>query len=781
MAKKSKLKKTLKITTWIILIILLLVVPVASFLAKYLIQKYDVEYTGREITLDWSYVNPFTGYVHLDDLVIFEEKSDQPFISMDGLSANMAMLKLFSKTYEIEYIELAKPYVNVIEKKENFNFTDLIKTFTRDSTKTKPEKEVRFSMLNIDIVDGDFHYDERPTPVNYSVEKVNIYSEGYRYNVDTMHYQYSFSSGVGSGELAGDFNMNFDNKDFRLDVKIDSFDLYVVNQYIKDLTNYGVLAATLDADIKSSGNFNSVDSTTTAGNVTVSDFHFGKNKREDFASFEKLAVDIIELSPKKFIYHFDSILLKKPFIRYEKYDTLDNFQTMFGKGGKNVADANANPYKFNLVIATSEFIQKLSKNLLNSHYKVDRLAISEGDLQFSDFSQGEKFHIASHPFYLMADSLDQKRERVKVKVKSSIQPHGEFWVALSMNPQDSSYFDLDYRFHTIPLSMFNPYMKQYTSFPLDRGSLEFTGNWHVRAGDINSSNHLIIIDPRTSKRVRNKDTQWIPVPLAMAVLKERGNVIDYEVPITGNIHDPNFNFWDVILDLIKNIFIKPATIPYAMEVNSVERKLEKSLSMQWGMQEHKLTSTQEKFIEKMIEFLEDNPDAHITVAPQNYLVKEQELILLFEAKKRYFLDKHDMKSDAFSEKDSIQVQKMSIKDEAFVKYLNTHVASDKLFTVQHKASHLIKQSWVNQRYGELLDARQATFLSLFKEEKLDDRVKFLANKNLVPYNWFSFYEITYEGDFPDYLREAHKDMDELDDLSPREQYQDKREKISNEK
>lgn len=780
MAKKSKLKKTLKITTWIILIILLLLVPVASFLTKYLIQKYDVEYTGREITLDWSYVNPFTGYVHLDDLVIFEEKSDDVFISMDGLSTNMAMLQLFSKTYEIEYIELAKPYINIIEKKENFNFTDLIKTFTPDSTKVKSDKQVRFSMLNIKIIDGEFHYDERPTPVNYYVEKVNIYSEGFRYDVDTMYYQYSFSSGVGTGELAGDFIMNHKNQDFKLDVKVDSFDLEVVNQYIKDLTNYGVLAAKLDADIKSSGNFKSIDSTTTVGNVKVCDFHFGK-KSEDFASFEELAIDIIELSPKKFIYHFDSILLKKPFVRYEKYDTLDNFQTMFGKGGKNVANANANPNKFNLVIATAKFIGELSENLLNSHYKVGRLAITDGDFQFSDFSMGEKFHIASRPFSLMADSLDKKRERIKLKVKSGIHPHGEFWVALSINPKDSSYFDLDYRFHTIPLSMFNPYIKTYTSFPLDRGSMEFTGNWRVRAGDINSDNHLIIIDPRTSKRVRNKDTKWIPIPLALAVLKERGNVIDYEIPISGNLNDPNFNFWDIILDLVKNIFIKPVTIPYAMEVNSVERNLEKSLSMQWGMEEHKISSTQEKFIEKMIEFLEDNPEAHITVTPQHHRVKEQEFILLFEAKKRYFLDKHNMKSSAFSEKDSVKVQKMSIKDVEFVAYLDAQVESDILFTAQHKASHLIKQSWVNNKYEELLKARQATFLSLFEEEKLADRVKFLPNKNVVPYNWFSFYEISYEGEFPDYLREAHNDMDELDDLSPREQYKNKREKISNEK
>lgn len=777
----GKLKKTLLIIAKVIVILLVLIIPIASFLTKYLIQKYDVEYTGREITLDWAYVNPFTGYVHLDDLVVYELDSDETFISMKGLSANMAMLKLFSKTYEIEKVKLDQPFVFIVHTEKDFNFSDLIEKFTPDSNKVKSDEVVRFSMLNIDIVNGEFHYDEETTPVNYFITNVNINSDGLRYDVDTLPIQYSFSSGIGQGDLAGDISINLDNQDYRMAVKVDSFDMEVINQYLKDLTSYGALSAMLDAEIKSTGNFKSVDSLSTSGNIIVSDFHFGKNKNEDFASFEQLAIDIIELSPKNFVYHYDSITLTKPFIRYEKYDTLDNFQTMFGKEGENVTSTNANPNKFNLIIEIAKLIEQLPRNLLRSHYKIGRLAIYDGDIQFSDYSLGEKFHIGVAPFTVIADSVDKERKRIKVKAKSGIQPHGEFWVALSVNPEDSSYFDLDYRFHKIPLSMFNPYIKTYTSFPLDRGSMEVVGNWRVRAGDINSDNHLIIIDPRASKRVRNKDTKWIPVPLALAILKERGNVIDYEIPISGNLNDPKFNFWDVITDILKNIFIKPATLPYGMEVKNVERKLEKSFSMKWEMDKHILSVSQKRFIEKMIDFLEDNPEAHITIAPKQYKVKEQEFILLFEAKKRYFLAKHNMKPATFLANDSVEVQKMSIKDEGFLKYLDTQVNSDTLFTVQHKAARIIRQSLVSTRYEQLAKARQASFLALFKEAELDNRVKFLSDKNVVPFNGFSFYEISYKGDFPDYLIDAHVKMNEFDEQSPRKKYKEKREKITNEK
>jgi hypothetical protein len=584
--------------------------------------------------------------------------------------------------------------------------------------------------------------------------------------------------GLGQGDIAGDFTINLDNQDYRLAVKVDSFDLEVINQYLKDLTNYGTFAAILDAELRSTGNFKSADSITTSGKIAIADFHFGKNRNEDFASFEQLVIDIIELSPKNLVYHYDSISLKRPFIRYERYDYLDNIQTMFGEGGENVTSVNADPNKFNLVIEIAKLIEQLSKNLLRSHYKVGRLAIYDGDIQYSDYSLGEKFHIGLNPFTVLADSVDKARDRIEVLVKSGIKPYGEFYVALSVNPLDSSYFDLDYRFQKIPLPMFNPYIITYTSFPLDRGAMEFVGKWNVRDGNIKSDNHLIIIDPRVSKRVRNKDTKWIPVPLAMALVRERGNVIDYEIPISGNLKDPNFNFWDVITDLLKNIFIKPVTTPYRMEVKNTEQKLEKSLSMKWEMQKSALSSSQEKFIDKMIDFLKDNPEAHIIVAPQQYKSKEQEFILLFEAKKNFFLAKHNIKENAFSEDDSVAVERMSIKNEEFVKYLNAQVNDSMLFTVHHKAARMIQQSLVEKRFEQLVKAREISFLSPFKEEKLENRVKFVQSKNVVPFNGFSFYEINYKGDFPEYLRDAHDKMNEFDKQPPREQYQSKREKIA---
>ena len=75
------------------------------------------------------------------------------------------------------------------------------------------------------------------------------------------------------------------------------------------------------------------------------------------ASFKKLSIDIIELSPKNRIYFYDTVLLISPFFKYERYDSLDNIQTVFGKDGSNLTAANDVNADFNLVIEIANYIK----------------------------------------------------------------------------------------------------------------------------------------------------------------------------------------------------------------------------------------------------------------------------------------------------------------------------------------------------------------------------------------------------------------------------------------
>jgi hypothetical protein len=778
----AKLKKAFIIVVSSIIVLVMVVILLISPIAKYLIEKYDVKYTGRQIKSGWVYVNPFKGYVHISHLTIYEsnsltalEKADSVFFYAKGVSANFAMLKMLAKTIEITKLTLYEPKGIIIQNKKDFNFDDLIKKYTP----VKPvstSSRFHFSILSIKIQKGEFHYREEVIPVQYFIKDVNFESNGKHWDADTIAIGFSFLSGTGSGSAKGTITINFKNLDYRLAAVVHKFDLKFLEQYLKDIVNYGNFSANLDADIKATGNFKDRENLNAKVLLQMNDFHVGKNPDDDYASFEKLVIKIDELSPKKHQYLFDSIILNHPYLKYERYDYLDNLQRMFGKKGANISAAKADPARFNLILKIGDYIQALAKNFFMSDYKINKLAIYKGILQFNDYSLTEAFSTVADPFYVIADSVNRDRNRVNVSFKSDIQPYGNMSIALSLNPKDSGEYDMQYHLRSLPVTLFNPYLIAYTSFPFDGGTIELNGIWKVRNGVLKSENHLLVIDPQVTGRLRNKDTKWIPSPLIMSIIRQRSNIIDYQIPITGHLKDPKFHLSDVIFDILGNIFVKPAAIPYITHVKNVENEIANSIALQWEMRQNSLLPDQEKFINKMVDFLVNNPDASIGVYPVQYAEREKEYIRFFEAKKKYFLLSKDRNAQFLSKEDSLKVDKMSAKDSFFVLYLNKQVNDTMLFTIQEKCSKFIGSAVINVRFIQLNKEREDAFMLFFKKKAVDNRVKIYTGENKIPYNGFSFYKIDYNGEFPESLIKAYHQMNELNDAAPRKRFEKEREK-----
>ena len=437
---------------------------------------------------------------------------------------------------------------------------------------------------------------------------------------------FSFLSKSSSGSIKGNFAYNLSSKEFSLAILVNKFDVDLIDQYFKELSNYGALRATLDADFLSYGNLNDTETLTNKGILVINDFHLEKTPNDDYASFSKLVLTVIEMNPKNLIYQYDSIIVSQPYIKYERYDNSDNFQSMFGKNWSKITQVQADTTRFNLILKIIDLIKDLRKNLPKSDFQFNKILIDKGIVEYNDYSQGEKFSIQANPLYIVADSIFKTRNRVKVYLYSGIHPYGNLNASVNINPKDKSDFDLKYDLKGVPASLFNPFTIAHTSYPLDRGTLELNGKWNVQNGEIQSNNHLLVIDPRLGKRIKNDDTDWLPLPLIMYLVRGKGNVIDFEIPITGNLKDPNFIWKDVVSGVAKNLFIKPASTSYRALVRDAEAEIEKSLTLKWDLQQNKLLNEQKRFVKKLVDHLLKNPEASIEVYPILYAQKEWENI-----------------------------------------------------------------------------------------------------------------------------------------------------------
>ena len=79
MNKRHKIIKISSVILGLIISIAVIIILLISPITKHVIEKYDVQYTGRKITMDRVYVNPFTGYFHFSNLKVYELNSDSIF------------------------------------------------------------------------------------------------------------------------------------------------------------------------------------------------------------------------------------------------------------------------------------------------------------------------------------------------------------------------------------------------------------------------------------------------------------------------------------------------------------------------------------------------------------------------------------------------------------------------------------------------------------------------------------------------------------------------------
>jgi hypothetical protein len=756
----TRLKKALLIISITMLSLVVVFLLLLSPIAKYIIEEYDMNYLGRKVEIDWAYVNPFTGYVYVENIRISEGDKDTIFFTAESANANFALRQLFSHHVEITELNIDRPMGIIIQRHDTLNFDDIIDRFTPRKDGRPSSVHVSFDRIN--IKDGVFHYRERIIPIKYFIEKVNINCNGIRWNSDTIASTFAFASR--GGQTNGNFIINTKTLDYNLNTVIKDQDLEIIRQYLWELINYGMFRARMDANVSAHGNFKDPRRISMKGRLAFNDFHLGKTTTYDYLAFKKLSLVMDELSPVNNKFLFDSITLDKSFFRYEHFDSLDNIEALFGKKGSNITDITKQPGRFNLVIEISRYLKKLARNFFESQYQVNALSVTDGEVKFSDFALNEEFSIAAQHVYLKADSISKKRKRVKFNLRCDVFPYGSSTAWLSLNPLDTGDLDFVYHLHKVPATVFNPYVITYTSFPLDRGTLELNGTWKVRDGKIKSSNNLIVLQPRVASKIKDKDIKKkLPLPLIMAFVRERGDVINYKIPITGNLKDPKFQLYDVLLDFIKNIFVKPPTIPYGLEVKSTEKDIEESLDLTWKTHQVTPDKHQEKFLKKLASFLEENKEASIEVYAQHYAQKEKEHILFYETKKKYYLQTHHKTVKQFSGDDSVKVEQMSVKDigHALVKHMRKITRDTTMFTIHDRCYHYLGNNRVDQKYSDLVKARENVFRAYFKDKDMAARISFHVAKNAIPYNGFSNYHIKYKGSMPRSLERAYAQMNGL--------------------
>ena len=210
----------------------------------------------RPVSIEQIAINPFAMSAAIRGFLMKERQGDTPALSFDELFVNLEMRSLFRLGPVVKELRLIKPYVSVIRNEDRkYNFQDLIEEFTGGPPGPTP----RFSLNNIEIVDGKIDFDDRPEKTKHNVTQLRIgvpFISSLPTHVDIKVKPEFFAVINGAPfQLAGDTHPFKDSRDSAIGINIEKLEIAKYLEYSPVALNFtmpsGSLAGKLNATFQS--------------------------------------------------------------------------------------------------------------------------------------------------------------------------------------------------------------------------------------------------------------------------------------------------------------------------------------------------------------------------------------------------------------------------------------------------------------------------------------------------------------------------------------------------
>jgi len=171
----ARAPRTRKLAVWIISIFVAIGV-LGALITPYVLRGVLAEQLTtklhRPVTIEQIRINPYAMTAAVRGVLIKERNGAATAVSFDELYLNVELASLFRWGLVLKELRLVKPYINLVRGDDfKYNFQDLIDEFTSGGPSGPTP---RFSLSNIQIIDGKIEFDDRPEQTKHSITAIRL-------------------------------------------------------------------------------------------------------------------------------------------------------------------------------------------------------------------------------------------------------------------------------------------------------------------------------------------------------------------------------------------------------------------------------------------------------------------------------------------------------------------------------------------------------------------------------------------------------------------------------
>lgn len=196
--------------------------------------------------------------------------------------------------------------------------------------------------------------------------------------------------------------------------------------------------------------------------------------------------------------------------------------------------------------------------------RIGAINLASGSARFADFSLQPNFATDIQGLEGRIGTLDNRSDTAApVSLAGRVDRYAPVTIDGSLDPFDPlERLNLAARFDRLELTTLTPYAAKFAGYRIRKGRLDLALHYRIRQGQLDADHAVVIEQLQLGERVESPSATDLPVRLAVALLKDSRGTIALDLPVSGNLNDPQFDVMPLIWKTLGNLVGRAVSAPF---------------------------------------------------------------------------------------------------------------------------------------------------------------------------------------------------------------------------
>ena len=500
----------------------------------------------------------------LTNLQVIQSGQSQPFLLANSLNVTNGQLHIPDNRVTFEDVILREFDISLIRNSEGeMNLQSMVSEFIGDTDDLPPANSdepsntdqpwlIALETFTVDNGSLSFTDASLAQPVSLSTSLDTTVTD-----IDNQaDSQFPFSSTLNL-ESGGDIGLQGNLQilpaiDFNASLSVNNITLTPVQAYLNEVAFIELQSSSVSLDAELVVNTN--EPFAYQGNFVLQDIDVEDQRQDEtMVTMNQMSINALSFSTANNSLDISEILFDLPFARVV---VNEDGTTNIARSIKPSSTSATNPPDSNTDGDINEALE----------ITVGRVRVESARSNFTDKSVPLIFDTNIQELSGSAESFGtNSTQAMEISLEGQVDEFGLVQIDSSLNPFDiTEQSKLDLNFRNLDMPAISPYAIKFAAREIANGRVDVGLSYSINDGELEANNQVVLRDLTLGERIEHPGAMDLPLDLATALLKDANGIIDLEVPISGNVNDPEFSIGPVIRQAITNSLTNIVTAPFRL-------------------------------------------------------------------------------------------------------------------------------------------------------------------------------------------------------------------------